>query len=137
MRALRLRKDRWSVFIALASCITLLLAGCWKKASTIPNVVMSHDVAPMPPKVGPAKITVRLTDAAGKPIAGARVSLEGNMTHPGMRPVFGEAGELGSGRYQAPIQFTMGGDWIILVRINLPDGQKFEREFEVRGVQPG
>jgi YtkA-like protein len=98
---------------------------------------MSHDVAPMPPKVGPAKITVGLIDAAGKPIVGARVSLEGNMTHPGMRPVFGEAGELGSGRYQAPIQFTMGGDWIILVRINLPDGQKLEREFEVRGVQPG
>ena len=98
---------------------------------------MSHEVAPMPPTVGLAKITVSLTDAAGRPIAGARVSLEGNMTHPGMRPVFGEAGEVGSGRYQAPIQFTMGGDWIIQVRINLPDGQKFEREFEVKGVKSG
>jgi hypothetical protein len=28
----------------------------------------------------------------------------------------------------------MGGDWIMLVKADLPDGQKLEREFEVKGV---
>ena len=98
---------------------------------------MRHEIAPLPSRVGQATITIGLADAAGKPIAGARVSLEGNMMHPGMKPVFGEAGEVGSGRYRAPLQFTMGGDWIITVRVNLPNGQKLEREIKVNGVQPG
>jgi hypothetical protein len=129
------QKDRWQACLVLAICISTSLAGCWKKAAQTPNVVMRHDVAPQPPKVGPATITISLANIAGNPIAGARVYLEGNMTHPGMRPVFGEAGEVGSGRYQASLEFTMGGDWIIVVRANLPDGQKLEREFEVKGVQ--
>jgi YtkA-like len=131
------QKDRWLACLVLAICISTSLAGCRKKAAQTPNLVMRHDVAPQPPKVGPATITVSLADIAGNPIAGARVSLEGNMTHPGMKPVFGEAGEVGSGRYQASLEFTMGGDWIILVRVDLPDGQKLEREFEVKGVQAG
>jgi YtkA-like len=133
----RSQKDRWQACLVLAICISASLAGCRRTAAPTPDVVMRHDVAPQPPKVGPATITVSLADVAGKPIAGARVSLEGNMTHPGMKPVFGEAGEIGSGRYQASIEFTMGGDWIILVRVDLPDGQKLEREFEVKGVQAG
>jgi hypothetical protein len=130
----RLQKDRWLAGIVLAICISLSLAGCRRTAAPTPNVVMRHDVVPQPPQVGPATITVSLADAAGNPISGARVSLEGNMTHPGMRPVSAEAGEVGAGRYQASLEFTMGGDWIIVVRVNLPDGQKLEREFEVKGV---
>jgi hypothetical protein len=128
---------RLEACIVLTICISASLAGCRRTAAPTPNVVMQHDVTPQPPRVGPATITISLADVAGKPIAGARVSLEGNMTHPGMSPVFGEAGEVGSGRYQASLEFTMGGDWIIVVRVNLPDGQKLEREFEVKGVQAG
>jgi YtkA-like len=133
----RSQKDRWLASLVLAICISTSLTGCWKKAAQTPNVAMRHDVSPQPPKVGPATITISLADIAGNPIAGARVSLEGNMTHPGMKPVFGEAGEVGAGRYRASLEFTMGGDWIILVRVDLPDGQKLEREFEVKGVQTG
>ncbi|MBO0721925.1 MAG: FixH family protein [Blastocatellia bacterium] len=129
-----LRRGRLLACLVLAGGI-IALAGCRKTAPSGPDIVMWHDIAPSPPKVGAATITVGLTDTAGKPIVGARINLEGNMTHPGMRPVFGEAGEIGAGRYQAPLRFTMGGDWIILVRINLLNGQKLEREFEVKGVR--
>ena len=57
------------------------------------------------------------------------------MSHAGMRPVFSEARELEPGRYEAPIEFTMGGDWIILVRVTLPDGRKFQRQLDVKAVQ--
>jgi YtkA-like len=131
------QRDPWLSCLVLTICLSACLSGCLKKAAQGPNVVLRHDVAPQPPRVGPATITLSLADAAGKPVAGARVSLEGNMTHPGMRPVFGEAGEVGEGSYRASIDFTMGGDWIILVRVDLPDGQKLEREFEVKGVRAG
>jgi len=121
----------------LMICISAFLSGCWKKAEPGPNVILRHDVAPQPPRVGPATITVSIADAAGEPILGARVKLEGNMTHPGMRPVFGEAGEVGAGSYRASLEFTMAGDWIIIVRVDLRDGRKLEREFEVKGVKAG
>ena len=57
------------------------------------------------------------------------------MSHPGMRPIFSEARETEPGRYEAPIEFTMGGDWIILVDITLPEGRKLQRQFEIKGVK--
>jgi len=57
------------------------------------------------------------------------------MSHPGMRPEFGEAREIAAGRYQGRLAFTMPGDWIILMRITLPGGQTLERQFEVKGVR--
>ena len=134
-------------FGAHALCAGLFLAGC--RQSPEPHaytpaareqhadVSVAHEIAPDPPRVGTATVTLRLTDAAGRPLSGARVSLEGNMSHPGMRPVFGEARELEPGRYQSQLEFTMGGDWVVLVRLTLPDGRKIERQFDVKGVQSG
>ena len=124
-------------FGALALCAGLFLAGCRQGAEPHAGVSIAHEVAPDPPRVGEATVTLRLSDAAGRPLSGARVSLEGNMSHPGMRPVFGEARELEPGRYQCPLEFTMGGDWVVLVRVTLPDGRKIERQFDVKGVQSG
>ena len=89
-----------------------------------------------PPQVGPATITLTVTDATGKPVSGAGVSIEGNMSHAGMRPVFGEAGEFEPGRYRAPLEFTMRGDWVVSIYVTLPDGGKVERQFDVKGVHP-
>ena len=67
---------------------------------------------------------------------GAHIAMEADMTHAGMAPVFGEAKETGPGRYQAPLTFEMAGDWVILLHVTLSDGEKLERQFDVRGVQP-
>jgi hypothetical protein len=75
-----------------------------------------------------------LHDANGLPISGAQVELEGNMNHAGMVPVFAEASEVAPGRYRAGMEFTMGGDWFILVRADLPDGRSMERKVDVPGV---
>jgi hypothetical protein len=96
--------------------------------------VIAHEITP-PPQVGPTTITLTVTERDGKPVGGARVSLEGDMTHAGMRPVFGEAREFEPGRYRAPLEFTMGGDWVVLVHLTLSDGRKVERQFDVKGVQ--
>jgi len=84
--------------------------------------------------MGASVITVVVADAEGKAISGARVSVEGDMTHAGMGPVIAEAKEIGPGRYQAPFEFSMGGDWVIVVHVRLLSGQTAERQFEVKGV---
>jgi YtkA-like len=90
----------------------------------------------MPPRVGPAILTIQLADAAQKPIPHATLEVEADMSHPGMAPVFAAVEETTPGNYQAHLSFTMAGDWVVLLRITLPDGQKIERQVDVKSVQP-
>lgn len=92
-------------------------------------------VAPTPPLVGPALVVVELTDLEGTAVDGARVRLEGTMTHAGMVPVFADAEPTGDGRYRVQaFTFTMGGDWILRAHITLPDGTAGIRERETRVI---
>jgi len=84
--------------------------------------------------VGQVTIELKLTDAAGTPVTGALLKLEGNMSHAGMVPVFGEAKETEPGRYRSSLVLSMAGDWHVLVTVTLADGRKFERQFEIKGV---
>jgi len=79
---------------------------------------------------------LRLTDDSGTAVKGARLRLEGNMSHPGMTPVFADAQEIEPGRYGSNMVLSMAGDWVILVYATLPDGRKFERQFEIKDLQP-
>lgn len=125
----------WAVALLLATaCSCLPLSGCKTGAATASDVSVQCDVAPSPPAEGDATIATTLTGADGKPVTGASVKLEGNMSHPGMRPVFAEAKEVAPGKYQAPFNFTMAGDWIITVNAVLADGREVHKEIDVRGV---
>lgn len=124
-------------FGALALCAGLFLTGCQRRAEPQADISVEHEVEPRPPRVGPARVTLRVADAAGRPLGGARVRLEANMSHAGMRPVFAEAVEPEPGRYETELAFTMAGDWVVLVRLDLPDGRRIERQFDVKGVQSG
>jgi YtkA-like len=121
--------------LGLALFANVFQSGCHKTSEKPPEIVFEHKIAPDPPKTGSATITLKLADSAGKPINGARISLEGNMSHPGMRPAFSEAREVEPGRYEATLEFTMRGDWIILVHGALPGGRKLQRQIDVKGVQ--
>ena len=98
------------------------------------DVVLSFEPEP---RVGQTTCTIRLRDEAGAPLSGADLELEGNMNHAGMVPVFGDARELGNGIYEAPLTFTMGGDWFVIVRGTLADGRELEELRDVPGVESG
>jgi hypothetical protein len=53
-----------------------------------------------------------------------------------MSPVFADTIEVAPGDYRANVEITMAGDWVILVHLTLPDGEKLERQFEIKGVAP-
>jgi hypothetical protein len=100
-----------------------------------PFVAIEHEISPQPPRVGRVTVNLKLFDAAGKPLKGARIAIEAEMSHAGMSPQFANVNEAEPGRYQAHLEFPMAGDWVVLLHVTLPDGTKLERQIDVRGVR--
>jgi hypothetical protein len=131
-----MQRANWSnrTWIWLGLLVALVLAGCRGDGGDLEDVNVDLAVTPDPPHVGPTTVVVILSDDEGQPISGAEMSLEGNMSHAGMIPVLAEASEVVPGRYEAVLEFTMGGDWFILAQARLPDGRSLEHQVDVPGV---
>jgi hypothetical protein len=85
--------------------------------------------------IGDTTASLKLTDASGSPLEDATVRLEGNMDHAGMKPSFADLVETEPGKYSGTLEFTMGGDWFILVTAKTSDGITVERKIDVPGVK--
>ncbi len=118
--------SRTAAALAAASCIVAIgVAGCAPSEQDGLGLTVDVDISPTPPLVGPTRLLISLSDSAGAAVEGAEVQVEGNMTHAGMAPVFGTAQEDDEGIYVIPgFRFTMAGDWILTVRVTLPDGRQ-------------
>jgi hypothetical protein len=100
-------------------------------------VSVEWKMTPASPIVGtPALGEITLRDRALRPVHGARLQVVGLMSHPGMAPVIAAVAERGEGVYQVQLQFTMGGDWILLVTGLLPDGRKFSHQIDIANARP-
>jgi hypothetical protein len=124
---------RFLVMLALA---VFLAPGCSKPSRATNDVRFMLVSDPQPPRAGRNTFTVTLTGPAGQPIAGAQVSLEGDMSHPGMSPALADAREIAAGKYQAILDLNMLGDWTIVAHIQLRSGRTFDRETEFPNLQP-
>ena len=123
-----------SLMIALCACF--VIAQACRQQSKSPDLTFAHEISPQPPRVGKVTIALNIKDTSGARVSGARLNLEGNMSHAGMAPVFAEARETAPGRYQSSMELSMAGDWIVTVHVTLSDGRKLDHEFEIRGVEP-
>ncbi len=133
----RLSTRGWTLRLTgLACAAAFSLASCTRPADPPVLVTIEHSISPELVRVGPASITLQLTDSGGKPVAGAKIAIEADMSHAGMSPVFAAASEAEPGRYQSHLDFPMAGDWVVLLHITLPGGKKLERQFDVKGVRP-
>ena len=115
------------------------MPGCrrHRQGTTQSNLTVSYEVSPLPARVGnDVTITIRMKDASEKPIDGAHIKLEANMSHAGMAPITAEANETGPGRYETRMKLTMAGDWQVLVLLTLPDDREVDQQFEIKGVAP-
>lgn len=113
----------------------LAIFGCQSSGNTHPDVTLGWEIEPDPPRVGMSTLHITLADTAGESINGAAVELEGNMSHPGMKPVMAMAEESESGRYSATIELTMAGDWFFIITSTLADDRVVKREIEIPGVR--
>lgn len=138
-RAARCLQLGWSAAgaLALASVLTAVVPACGTPAQDDASAELTFELTfdPDPPRVGPSRVTLELSDAAGEPVEGASLRLEGNMNHAGMVPVFADASEVEPGRYAAELEFTMGGDWIVLVDAKTPEGHQQRWRETVSGVR--
>jgi hypothetical protein len=135
------RLARWAAFLcALAAASALaavgvLSAGCGRiqQTTTTPQdgFIMTMDAQPSPPGVGDGTLVVTLRDPAGTPVTGARLQIEGNMSHAGMQPSFGKVTGEDAGQYTIAIPWTMGGDWYVDIKATLADGRVIARRFPI------
>jgi len=127
------------LFDVLAATLFLFvnsqLNGCVKSSGVSSDVDLTYESDPRPPRIGVNTFTITLTGRNRQRVGGARVSLEGDMSHAGMRPVFGEAKEVGPGRYQGTLDLGMRGDWTVLFHITLANGQTLDREMKIQNLQ--
>jgi hypothetical protein len=108
--------------------------GCGGAAAPEPDVRIECKLEPSPPVVGPLSVDIAISDAAGRPVGGADVRIEGNMSHPGMVPVEAHADEMSVGRYRASMELSMAGDWFLLLEAELTDGRRIDRTIDVPNV---
>ena len=109
--------------------------GCQEqKGNPGAGVLVQHEIQPSPAHTGPATVRATLTDPAGAPLTGTRVNMEANMSHAGMAPIFFLAKETTPGTFSGNLNFSMAGDWTIMLHITLADGAKVEKQFDVSGV---
>ena len=132
----RVASRRRAIRLSLA-----VLAGGFASACGQPeagsDVTINWTIEPAPPAVSaPGVVRVTLRDARQQPVRGARLQLEGQMSHPGLAPVLATLVEQPDGSYQAPFQFTMAGDWVLVVTGELAGVGRITRQIEVTGVRP-
>lgn len=108
---------------------------CQSSEKSESNIKVDWNIQPSPPTVGKATITIILKDSTNHLIEGAMVKLEGNMSHPGMKPVIATANETEPGNYTADVQLHMSGDWFFLIESTLPDDTVVERQININGVR--
>lgn len=120
--------------LVLACTAVLATTECRSRTTAVKDISVREEIAPTPVREGRASLTIHLANAQGEPVKDAHIRVEGDMAHPGMAPVFGNAVENSPGTYEASIDFNMPGDWVVLLHIRLADDRRIERQMDVKGV---
>lgn len=124
------------LFVLLLTLALLALNACGGRPTPASDLRIELRAGEGSVRTGETTLTVRVADAAGQPVEDAAVSIEGNMIHAGMTPVFAAATGGQDGLYTAPFTWTMGGDWVVTVKVTLPDGRQAQTDFPVGVTEP-
>ena len=130
------RRCQLVLLVVAVVVIVVFGIGCHKPPNTSSGVMVGFQIEPKPLRVGPVVVRVTLADAGNHPVTRAQIAVEADMSHAGMSPVFAQAKEVRPGRYESSFSLGMAGDWVILLHGKLPNGEKLERQFDVRDVRP-
>jgi hypothetical protein len=123
--------------IAVIAVMATWGTACARHGAPADDVTVEWKMTPTPPIVGaPALGEMMLRDRARRPVRGALLQVVGHMSHPGMPPVIAAVAERGDGVYQVHLQFTMSGDWVLLVTGSLPDGRRLDHRIDIAHARP-
>lgn len=126
-----------SVLILLLTLVLLVACGSSTPAASDAAVQIT-----LLPGTTADSLQVQLHNPDHTPLTDATVTLEGNMNHAGMAPVIGEpvqdsADGASDGVYTIPFQFSMLGDLIITVKVELADGAEATQDVNVTVTDAG
>jgi hypothetical protein len=129
-------KSRLRTINGLIILLAVLLStcACSRRSSAgdqAPDIDLVFNLQPDPAQVGSATLKIALTDSNGKPLEGANLSFRGDMTHAGMMPVLSDLDETDPGVYQADVEWTMAGAWILTIDGTLADGRILQRQIDL------
>lgn len=126
-----------NLFIALVIGAVIIVGLGWKVLSGSSDSVdsgsetVSLTTDPNPLQIGPATFIIDVKDKNGKPVDGATVSFDINMTAMNMGTQQGNASPQGNGRYAAYGRMSMRGPWKVSTKITMPDGSTVNKDFTV------
>lgn len=126
-----------NLFIALVIGAVIVVGLGWKVLSGSSDSVdsgsetVSLTTDPNPLHIGPATFIIDVKDKNGKPVDGATVSFDINMTAMNMGTQQGNASPQGNGRYAAYGRMSMRGPWKVSTKITMPDGSTVNKDFTV------
>ncbi len=116
--------------VSILCVLPLGIGACERRSnllasSTSPETVLHAEwISPIQQfRPGPTTLHFRLKQTSGVALRGAKVVVEGNMTHPGMVPVYATAVETEPGRYIAKTELTMAGEWVFFLEATTPEGK--------------
>jgi hypothetical protein len=133
-------QPRLTRLAALAAALLLAapMSGACRReraAEDTAGVLVTARLVPPQPTVGPAMLTITLSGATAATLGGANVQVVAHMTHPGMTPVVATVTPRGPDVYDAALDFTMPGDWLLIATVRLHDGRRVESRVPAK-VQP-
>ena len=114
--------------------LTLVGSGCARASqqADTADVQITLTAIPYPAHIGETRLVIQVADKNGNPINDAHLAIKGDMTHAGMVPVLAEADGGGeNGLYEVPFEWTMAGDWVVTVDLQLPDGSTAQQRFDM------
>jgi hypothetical protein len=124
---------RWMI----TGLLLVMLAGCGGtqnaaagQTQTVDGLAITLTALAAPAMGTPQQWTVKLADAAGKPVTGADVYLDLIMTAMTMGQNKPLASDNGDGTYSAEGVYSMGGEWQIVVHAEV-DGVDHAATFNV------
>ena len=127
------RVPRLAQFAAGLLLVAPLSGACTRQpvAEDTSSVLVTTRLVPLQPTVGPATLTISLSGATAATLGRAKVDVVGHMTHPGMTPVVAIVTARGPDVYDAAVDFTMPGDWMLIATVRLHDGRRLESRVPV------
>ncbi len=118
--------------IILLLCLGVL-AGCRQESTPAAeaDLTILLEIEPAESSVGEAELLVSVTDADGNAVSPQRVDVRGDMSHAGMVPVLRDDVQGADGEYRVSFEWTMAGDWSVMVTLTFADESSVSKTFEL------
>ncbi|MBX3062542.1 MAG: FixH family protein [Anaerolineae bacterium] len=125
----KVRESKFALVMLILVCV---LAGCRQSAQQADSADLTITLDSSAAfAVGKTELTIVVKDAQGNPVDDATIEVTGDMSHAGMKPELGSVQKGTQGQYKVPFIWSMGGDWILTVKVTLPDGRSTSKRFDV------